>query len=236
MKKAIFVALPGLTLCLLGLIALAFFRISWGSLIVGLPLFALGGGVLLDARKAMAKRNDGERWNIFQPVGRDGRFNFAQIVFTLFGIGALAVGLIVTNLGLQQRSDWKALEASADRVSGVVVRQQRYTGISTRYGQGDTYAPVIRYTDASGEARTHVSSDYSSPPAYSRGETVELLVPTCEFGKKCKPRLAGGFGEAMRTWGIALFGLVLVVAGLGLVIHPPKAFGDGHAGGGGAGF
>ena len=234
MKKAIFVALPGLALCLLGLSALAVFRISWGSLIVGLPLLALGGAVLLDARKTMSNQREGVRWNIFQPVGRDGQVNFAQIVFTLVGVGALCIGMIITSHGLQQRSDWKAFEASADRVSGVVMRQQRYTGISTRYGQSDTYAPVIRYRDSSGQLQTHISSDYASPPAYSRGETVELLVPTCKFGEKCEPRLAGGFGEAMRTWGIALFGLVVTVIGLGLVIHPPKAFGDGSAGGGGA--
>ena len=47
MKRAIFVALPGLVLCGLGLIAFAFFRFSWVSLIVGLPLLALGGAVLL---------------------------------------------------------------------------------------------------------------------------------------------------------------------------------------------
>lgn len=234
MKKAIFISLPGLALCLLGLIAIAFFRFSWGSLIVALPLLALGGGVLLEARNTLKKSGSHETWKILQPAGSGGRVTVAQVIFTIVGAGALIIGLGVMKFGLEQRADWKALEASAERVSGVVVRQQRYTGITTRYGQGDTYAPVIRYRDASGQLQTHVSSNYSSPPAYNRGETVELLVPTCKFGEKCKPRLTGGFGEAMRTWGIALFGLVVTVIGLGLVIHPPKEFGDGSAGGGGA--
>lgn len=233
MKKAVFVALPGTALAILGLVALAIFRFSWGSLIVGLPLLALGGGVLLEARKTLKKSGPDETWKILQPIGTGGRVTFAQIIFTIVGAGALIIGLGVMKFGLEQRADWKALEASAERVSGFVIRQQRYAGISTRYGQTDTYAPVIRYRDAAGQLQTHVSSNYSSPPAYSRGETVELLVPACAIGNACQPRVVGGFGEAMRTWGVALFGLVFVAIGLGLVIHPPKEFGDGASGGGG---
>ncbi|QYJ01663.1 DUF3592 domain-containing protein [Thalassovita mediterranea] len=234
MKRAIFTALPGIALTVMGLVALAVFRFSWASLLVGLPLLALGGGVLLEARQTLKESGSDETWKILQPVGSGGRVTFAQIIFTIFGAGALIIGLGVMKFGLEQRADWKALEASAERVSGVVVRQQRYTGVTTRYGQGDTYAPVIRYRDSSGQLQTHVSSSYSSPPAYDRGETVELLVPDCTGGEECEPRLTGGFGEAMRTWGVALFGLVFTVVGLGLVIHPPKEFGDGSAGGGGA--
>lgn len=84
--------------------------------------------------------------------------------FAAFGLVFAAVG------GWFWHSDAQ-LAGIGERASGVV------TGFETSYSSdsGTTYKPRVRFTTQGGEEREFTSSMGSSPPAYDRGEEVDVI-------------------------------------------------------------
>ncbi|MDP9838137.1 hypothetical protein J2T09_002904 [Neorhizobium huautlense] len=118
---------------------------------------------------------------------------FIKISFTVVGAAALAVALwfyVSTS----------SFVASAARSEGVVIDLER-----SRSSDSTSYKPVVRFTAADGVERTFVTSWSSNPPAYSRGETVQVLYPA---DQPDAARIEGFF---------SLWGGVLIAGGLGSV-------------------
>lgn len=118
---------------------------------------------------------------------------FIKISFTVVGAVALATALwfyLTTS----------SFVASAARSEGVVIDLER-----SRSSDSTTYKPVVRFTAADGQERTFVTSWSSNPPAYSRGEKVQVLYP----GDRPEEARIEGF--------FSLWGGVVIAGGLGSV-------------------
>ena len=86
------------------------------------------------------------------------------LVFAIIGLGVMAGGV------LSHRSHQHIID-NGIRTRGVVVDLIRKTD-----GDGvSTYAPAVEYRDRNRRPRIFRSSTGSSPPAYSRGEEVEIV-------------------------------------------------------------
>lgn len=96
--------------------------------------------------------------------------------------------------------------AAANRSPGVVIDLERHqSSRSSGSGSSTTWAPVVRFTAADGVPREFVASASSNPPAYHRGEAVEVLYET---DKPEAATINGGF---------SLWGAISIIGGLGLV-------------------
>lgn len=86
-------------------------------------------------------------------------------LFTFGGVGALLLVIAAVLYFFDQQHVNQSM-----RVEGEVVRNQ-YKGSMCR--------PVVRYTWM-GEEKLYFSNTYSNPPAFEKGERVELLVNPAE--------------------------------------------------------
>lgn len=87
------------------------------------------------------------------------------------GLPFLAFGLIFASIGGWFYWDDLELAETGARAQGVVINLE-----SSRDSDGDTtYRPVVEFTDQSGTSHQFVGSVGSSPPAFSRGEHVEVI-------------------------------------------------------------
>ena len=86
----------------------------------------------------------------------------------------LGIGLLVTAGNLHSRT--RQFVAKARTAPGIVVDLARSTSSDYRTtGRQTTYAPVVEFTTDSGEKDTFTSSSSSYPPAFRKGESVEVL-------------------------------------------------------------
>ena len=120
-------------------------------------------------------------------------------IFLTIGLGMLAGG-----------GFWWAHQrqfiGAASHAPGVVVDMERhYSRSSGSSGSSTTWAPVVRFTTPDGVQQEFVASTSSNPPAYHRGEAVEVLY---ESGR---PE-----GATINGW-FSLWGGIAIVGGLGLV-------------------
>ena len=137
-------------------------------------------------------------------------------VFAAFGLIFAAVG------GWFWWSD-SQLAGIGERASGVV------TGFETSYSSdgGTTYKPRVRFTTQSGEERVFTSAMGSSPPAYDRGEEVDVIYDpwTPEnamidsfLERRMFPLAFGGLGAIFAVIGFAMLGHQIrrrsIIAGL----------------------
>lgn len=90
-----------------------------------------------------------------------------SIIFTIFSI----IGGLLLAGALYSWYDTKSFNATATKTTGTVIEMVPHSGSS---GSHDTYAPVIRYVDASGTMHEYRSSTASYPPAYAVGDVTDL--------------------------------------------------------------
>ncbi|MFJ3487341.1 DUF3592 domain-containing protein [Pseudomonas sp. NPDC090202] len=90
-------------------------------------------------------------------------FSLIKYIFLFLGI----VTLVITAVTYQGRNDFLD---SALPAEGIVVSFQ------VKRSDGSTYYnPVVEFADRDGEKRSFVSSTGSNPPAYKKGESVDVL-------------------------------------------------------------
>lgn len=133
-------------------------------------------------------------------------FVIKAVKFTFAAVGAIALGV-----ALWFYVSTSSFVASAARSEGVVIDLER-----SRSSDSTTYKPVVRFTAGDGVERTFVTSWSSNPPAYSRGETVQVLYPA---DQPDEARIEGFFS----LWGGVLiaggFGLVFFLVGAGMIAY-----------------
>jgi len=84
-------------------------------------------------------------------------------------------------------------------------RSSSSSGSGSSSKKSKTYAPVIRFTDKSGNSYSFTSSTSSNPPSYSIGESIEVLYnPVSPSDAKIK-----GF--------FSIWGGILILGILGIV-------------------
>lgn len=118
-------------------------------------------------------------------------FNTLRVIFALIGVGMLAGAYF----SLQNTTEF--LETASAK-SGVVTDL-----IRSRSSDSNAYYPVVRFEDDQGRLVEFRSSSGTNPPAYDRGEKVNVLFTP---GKAESARIDGFF---------SLWGVTLIVGGLG---------------------
>ncbi|MGV2497673.1 DUF3592 domain-containing protein [Pelagerythrobacter aerophilus] len=100
-------------------------------------------------------------------------------IFAWIGAAFLAFGLVFAAVGLWAWAGDRALAEAGTQASGTVI------DLSRRYDSdsGSTYRPVVEFHDAKGTRHEFVGSVGSSPPAYSRGETVSVIYDPAAPGR-----------------------------------------------------
>jgi len=91
-------------------------------------------------------------------------------VLKLVGGIFLTIGLIKLGVAGYFYISQSDFIATAKSTQGQVIDMSRSSD-----DDGDTYAPVVRFTDDRGVTQEFVSRTSSNPPSYSRGEQVDLL-------------------------------------------------------------
>ncbi|MYW65113.1 DUF3592 domain-containing protein [Streptomyces sp. SID8379] len=137
-----------------------------------------------------------------------GRSSGWWITFGVIAFGGLflTIGLIMTGVSV-------SFLASAERAQGTVVSLEWSQGGSgsgsrgtSRSGSGPTAHPVVAFTPAGGGLTTFRSSTGTNPPAYERGERVEVLYR------------ADDPGDAQINGFASMWLLPLIFTGIGLLI------------------
>ena len=120
-------------------------------------------------------------------------------IFAWTGAIFLTVGLVFAAIGIWAWADDRARAETGTRATGTVIDLERRHDSDS----GSTYRPVVEFHDARGTRHEFVGSVGSSPPAYSRGETVSVIYdPTAP-------------GQAMIDGFMDRYFLPLVFGGMG---------------------
>jgi uncharacterized protein DUF3592 len=120
----------------------------------------------------------------------------------------LLAGLVMLGVAVYLYHDTRSFLAGSVRAEGTVIDFQRTESLShdnNHTYRSVSYHPVVQFTDGSGHRIEFTSGSGSNPPAYSRGDAVEVLY---HASAPDKARLNG----FMSLW----FG-PLLVGGLGVV-------------------
>ena len=128
-----------------------------------------------------------------------------KYVFTLLGIAMLAAALF-----LYQGT--RSFLAEAARTEGTVVNF-----LQTYADHGVTYAPVVHFVNRNNETIVVVSSTATNPPAYAKGEKVEVLY----FPAKPQEARINSF---FSLWGgpviLGAMGAIFCLIGAGVTLVP----------------
>ncbi|HEX7129392.1 MAG TPA: DUF3592 domain-containing protein [Rhodanobacteraceae bacterium] len=120
----------------------------------------------------------------------------------------LVVGVAMLAAAVYMYGNTRSFLAGAVRANGTVVALQRTESLEHddhHTYQTVSYFPIVQFTDASGKRIEFTSDSGSNPPAWSRGDHVEVLYRADAPGK---PRI----NSFMSLW----FG-TLIAGGLGVV-------------------
>jgi hypothetical protein len=141
------------------------------------------------------------------------RSTFPPLLLLLGGLFAL-IGLGLLAGAFWSYDSTRRFVASAATATGAVIEVVRREG--QEVGDSPTYAPRIRFHTAQGEPIEFVGT-WSSPPAYSVGDTVRVLYDAA------RPQRAS-VAATFALWGVALvLGIIgavfTTVGGLLLALH-----------------
>lgn len=95
-----------------------------------------------------------------------------RVGYVLMGLFFMVISFILIGWGIYSYKDKTENFASYKKTEGTVIRLRE---VPDTEHAGVTYAPVIKYKDASGKEFTYESKNSSDPPSYYVGEKVELL-------------------------------------------------------------
>lgn len=129
---------------------------------------------------------------------------FIQYMFSLVGLGML-LGAVY----------W--IHSTRVFIDQAEIAQGEVIDLIASYSDGSTtYKPKVLFVDGRGKSITFITSFSSNPPAYSRGEQVEVLYLPAE---PAKAKINGFFS----LWGgasiIAIMGCVFLGVGGGMVFY-----------------
>lgn len=132
-----------------------------------------------------------------------------RVVMLVVGVAMLAGAVYMCN-------DAQSFLAGAAHAQGTVADLQRTESLSHDDNHTYTsvsYYPIVQFTDASGKRIEFTSSSGSNPPAYSRGDQVDVLYQA-DAPEKARinsflslwfgPLLVGGLGVVFTALGIVL--------------------------------
>lgn len=127
-------------------------------------------------------------------------------IFAWIGTAFLAFGLIFAAIGLWAWAGDRALAETGTRARGTVIDLT----LRRDSDSGSTYRPVVEFHDARGTRHEFVGSVGSSPPAYSRGETVSVIYDPAApdramidgfMDRYFLPLMFGGMGGVFAAFG-----------------------------------
>jgi hypothetical protein len=117
----------------------------------------------------------------------------------------LIVGVAMLAGAVYLYSNTRSFLAGAMHAQGTVVDLQRTESLDSHSNRSISYYPVVQYAEAGGRKIEFTSDSGSNPPAYSRGDQVEVLYHA-DAPEKAR------INSFMALW----FG-TLIVGGLGVV-------------------
>lgn len=95
-----------------------------------------------------------------------------RIGYVLMGLFFMLISIILFGWGIYSYKDKTENFATYKKTEGTVIRLRE---VPETENTGITYAPVIKYKDASGKEFTYESKHSSDPPDYEVGEKVPLI-------------------------------------------------------------
>jgi hypothetical protein len=95
-----------------------------------------------------------------------------RIGYVLMGLFFMLISFILIGWGIYSYKDKTENFATYKKTEGTVIRLRE---VPETENTGITYAPVIKYKDASGKEYTYESKHSSDPPDFNVGEKVQLI-------------------------------------------------------------
>ena len=95
-----------------------------------------------------------------------------RIGYVMMGLFFMLISVILFGWGIYSYMDKSANFVNYKKSEGTVIRMRE---VPPTDNSGETYAPVIKYKDASGKEYTYESKHSSDPPDYKVGEKVQLI-------------------------------------------------------------
>lgn len=114
------------------------------------------------------------------------------------------VGLALTIVGIYFYADTRDFLENSSVTDGVVI-ELRGTG---------SIAPVVRFTDKSGQERIFTSTLSSSTPKYDIDENVQVVYGADGADGTVAAYIHGGWALPTRQYGVLLFGVTFLVLGI----------------------
>ena len=127
------------------------------------------------------------------------KFKHISAIFSMIGVSFLAWGLIEYQRTLEFLD-------SAVTVQGEVTEVRKINK-----ADGPTYRPVIRYTDHTGMQREFEPNYSTNPPAYFKGEKLELLYDPRDPKYPLHVRTNDRLGLWFKAAGLSIFGALFLV-------------------------
>ena len=122
------------------------------------------------------------------------KFKHLATIFSIIGVAFLA-------------ASFSSYQKTATFLERAVVAAGEVIAIrEIRRTNGPTYKPVIRYIDHTGELRDFVPNFATNPPAYFKGESLELLYDPRDPKYPLRVRINDGFGLWLEPIGLSAFG------------------------------
>lgn len=133
-----------------------------------------------------------------------------KFVFLLVGVAMLAGAIYLYR-------DTRSFLAGAVHAQGTVVDLERSDSTDSNGHRSVSYYPVVRFADASGRRIEFTSDSGSNPPAYSRGDAVEVLY---HADAPDKARLNGFMSLWFGTLIVGGLGVLFTAIGAAMVVVP----------------
>jgi hypothetical protein len=129
----------------------------------------------------------------------------------------LIVGVAMLAGAVYLYSNTRSSLAGAVHAQGTVVDLQRTESLDSHSNRSISYYPVVQYAEAGGRKVEFISDSGSNPPAYSRGDQVEVLY---HADAPEKARINGFMSLWFGTLIVGGLGVVFTAVGTAMVVVP----------------
>jgi hypothetical protein len=129
----------------------------------------------------------------------------------------LIVGVAMLAGAVYLYSNTRSFLAGAVHAQGTVVDLQRTESLDSHSNRSVSYYPVVQYAEAGGRKIEFTSDSGSNPPAYSRGDQVEVLY---HADAPEKARINGFMSLWFGTLIVSGLGVVFTAVGTAMVVVP----------------
>jgi hypothetical protein len=129
----------------------------------------------------------------------------------------LIVGVAMLAGAVYLYSNTRSFLAGAVHAQGTVVDLRRTESLDSHSNRSVSYYPVVQYTASGGRKVEFISDSGSNPPAYSRGDQVEVLY---HADAPEKARINGFMSLWFGTLIVSGLGVVFTAVGTAMVVVP----------------